>query len=49
VVEPIEIISFDWDCPKYTTSRYTAAEVENAVGPLRQRIAELEAQLKVQN
>jgi len=45
----IEIISFDWNCPKYITPRYTAGEVEEAVAPLRQRIAELEAQLKVQN
>jgi predicted pyridoxine 5'-phosphate oxidase superfamily flavin-nucleotide-binding protein len=45
----IEVISFDWNCPKYITPRYTAAEVENAVEPLRQRIAELEAQLKVLN
>ena len=44
----IEVISFDWNCPKYITPRYTAAEVEKAVEPLRQRIAELEAQLKVQ-
>jgi uncharacterized protein len=42
----IEVISFDWNCLKYITPRYTAAEVENAVEPLRQRIAELEAQLK---
>ena len=45
----IEVSSFDWNCPKYITQRYTAAEVEKAVEPLRQRIAELEAQLKVQN
>ena len=45
----IEVISFDWNCPKYITPRYTAAEVEKAVEPLRQRIAELEAQLKFQN
>jgi len=45
----IEVISFDWNCPKYITPRYTAGEVEEAVAPLRQRIAELEAQLKVQN
>jgi predicted pyridoxine 5'-phosphate oxidase superfamily flavin-nucleotide-binding protein len=44
----IEVVSFDWNCPKYITPRYTAAEVEKAVEPLRQRIAELEAQLKVQ-
>ena len=43
----IEVISFDWNCPKYITPRYTAAQVEEAVEPLRQRIAELEAQLKV--
>jgi len=42
----IEVISFDWNCPKYITPRYTAAEVEQAVAPLRQRIMELEAQLK---
>ncbi|NBV22066.1 MAG: pyridoxamine 5'-phosphate oxidase family protein [Proteobacteria bacterium] len=42
----VEVLSFDWNCPKYITPRYTAAEVEAAVAPLRQRIAELEAQLK---
>ena len=45
----IEVVSFDWNCPKYITPRYTAAEVEKAVEPLRQRIAELEAQLKARN
>ena len=45
----IEVISFDWNCPKYITPRYTAAEVQEAVAPLRQRIAELEAQLKARN
>jgi len=42
----IEIVSFDWNCPKYITPRYTAAEVEAVVAPLKQRIAELEAELK---
>jgi len=42
----IDVVSFDWNCPKYITPRYTAAEVEAAVAPLRQRIAELEARLK---
>jgi hypothetical protein len=32
------------NCPKYITPRYTAAEVEEAVAPLRGRIAELERQ-----
>ena len=41
----IEVISFDWNCPKYITPRYTEAEVRAAVAPLKQRIAELEAKL----
>ena len=44
----IEVVSFDWNCPKYITPRYTAVEVEAAVAPLKQRIAALEAQLKAQ-
>ena len=42
----IDVISFDWNCPKYITPRYTAAEVEEVVSPLKRRIAELEAELK---
>ena len=45
----IEVHSYDWNCPKYITPRYTTAEVEAAVAPLRQCIAELEAQLKTKN
>ena len=45
----IDVLAFDWNCPKYITPRYTAADVESAVAPLKQRIAELEAQLKTQN
>lgn len=41
----IDVIAFDWNCPKYITPRYTKAEVESVVGSLRTRIAELEAQL----
>lgn len=42
----IDVVSFDWNCPKYITPRFTAAEVQEAVAPLRARIAELENQLK---
>jgi predicted pyridoxine 5'-phosphate oxidase superfamily flavin-nucleotide-binding protein len=42
----IEVVSFDWNCPQHITPRYTAAEVEEIVDPLRQRISELEAQMK---
>lgn len=41
----IDVVSFDWNCPKYITPRYSAEEVEEVVGPLKSRIAELEAQL----
>ena len=44
----IEVKSFDWNCPKFITPRYTADEVEHAVAPLKARIAELEARLKAQ-
>lgn len=42
----IDVVSFDWNCPKYITPRYSAAEVEELVGPLRARIVELETQLR---
>ena len=42
----IDVVSFDWNCPKYITPRFTAGEVERAVAPLKERIAELEAELK---
>ncbi len=41
----IDVIAFDWNCPKHITPRFTEAEVEAAVVPLKQRIAELEARL----
>lgn len=42
----VDVISFDWNCPKYITPRYSAAEVDELAGPLRAQIAELEAQLR---
>ncbi len=43
----IDVIAFDWNCPKYITPRYTEAEVQATVTPLHQRIAELEAQIRL--
>jgi hypothetical protein len=40
------VTPFLMDHPQYITPRYTPAEVEIAVAPLKQRIAELEAELK---
>jgi len=33
----IEVVAFDWSCPAWITPRYTSAEVEERVDPLRQR------------
>jgi uncharacterized protein len=41
----IEVVGFNWNCSQHITPRYTAAEVEEAVAPLKRRIAELEAKL----
>lgn len=38
--------SFDWNCPKFITPRFTSEEVEAVVAPLEARIAELEAKLR---
>ncbi len=42
----IDVVTFDWNCPKYITPRYSAEEVEELAGSLRRRIAELEAELR---
>jgi uncharacterized protein len=42
----IDVVAFDWNCPKYITPRYTAVEIETAVAPLKRRIAELEQRLR---
>jgi predicted pyridoxine 5'-phosphate oxidase superfamily flavin-nucleotide-binding protein len=36
--------AFDWNCPQHITPRFTQAEIEKAVAPLHDRIAELEAE-----
>jgi uncharacterized protein len=41
----IDVVGYDWNCPKYITPRYTASEVEEITAPLRQKIAALEARL----
>jgi predicted pyridoxine 5'-phosphate oxidase superfamily flavin-nucleotide-binding protein len=44
-VVTIDVVAFDWNCPQYITPRYTVAEIEELVAPMRARIAELEAEL----
>ncbi|MGE3979703.1 MAG: pyridoxamine 5'-phosphate oxidase family protein [Nitrospira sp.] len=41
----IDIVSFDWNCSKFITPRYSAEEVERYAGLLKKRIAELETEL----
>lgn len=36
--------SFDWNCPQHITPRFTEAEIAEAVRPLRNRLAQLEAE-----
>jgi predicted pyridoxine 5'-phosphate oxidase superfamily flavin-nucleotide-binding protein len=43
----IDVAAFDWNCPQHITQRLTLEQVEAATRPLRERIAELEAQLRV--
>ena len=43
----IEVVSFDWNCPQYITPRFTEAEVETHIAPLKARIAKLEEQLSI--
>jgi uncharacterized protein len=42
----VDVVSFDWNCQKYITPRYSLEEVEQVVGPLRMRIVELETTLR---
>jgi uncharacterized protein len=42
----IDVVSFDWNCSQHITPRYTEEDIKGIVSPLRQLIAELEAQLK---
>ena len=41
----VEVVGFDWNCPKYITPRFSEAEVKQIVSPLKARLAELEARL----
>jgi hypothetical protein len=40
----LRLESFDWNCPQHITPRFTEQEVGEAVTPLRERLAQLEAE-----
>jgi hypothetical protein len=39
----LRLAAFDWNCQQHITPRFTQAELEPALAPIRQRLAELEA------
>jgi predicted pyridoxine 5'-phosphate oxidase superfamily flavin-nucleotide-binding protein len=38
--------AFDWNCPQHITQRFTEAEIDAVLAPVRERIAQLEAENK---
>lgn len=36
----IEVVSFDWNCPKYITPRYTTEGIQKLVAPIKRSIQE---------
>ena len=44
----VEVVAFDWNCPKFITPRFTVDEMRAATEPLRERISQLEAALAAQ-
>lgn len=40
----LHLESFDWNCPQHITPRFTEAEIGQALAPLHERLAELQAE-----
>ena len=40
----LRLQAFDWNCPQHITPRFTEAEIGEAIQPLRERLARLEAE-----
>jgi predicted pyridoxine 5'-phosphate oxidase superfamily flavin-nucleotide-binding protein len=40
----VRVSGFNWNCPQHITPRYTLAELESTLAPLRNRLAALEAE-----
>lgn len=40
----IKVEAFDWNCPQHITPRFSEAELDAALDPVRRRLAELEAE-----
>jgi uncharacterized protein len=42
----LHLVTFDWNCPQHITPRYTGAEINGAIQPLRDHAAALEAEVR---
>jgi predicted pyridoxine 5'-phosphate oxidase superfamily flavin-nucleotide-binding protein len=40
----LRLEAFDWNCPQHITPRFTETEIDEATRPLRERLAQLEAE-----
>jgi predicted pyridoxine 5'-phosphate oxidase superfamily flavin-nucleotide-binding protein len=40
----LHVSAFDWNCPQHITPRFTAAEIDAALKPMRDRVEQLEAE-----
>ena len=40
----LKLEAFDWNCPQHITRRFTGPEIETVLGPMRQRVTDLEAE-----
>jgi uncharacterized protein len=40
----IDVSAYDWNCPQHITPRFSAEELAPVLGPLRQRVTDLEAE-----
>jgi hypothetical protein len=40
----LRLDAFDWNCPQHITPRFTEEEINKATQPLRERLAQLEAE-----
>jgi uncharacterized protein len=40
----LEVSAYDWNCPRHITPRYSVEELAPILAPLRQRVADLEAE-----
>lgn len=42
----VDVEAFDWNCPQHITERFTIGQVEEDAKPLRDRVAQLEAEIR---